>query len=159
MSARRPSPPARGLCRRRPGEGPIREPLAAHQAPAWVGDRPFQLTRRFECEVRPYDRHTIPWSTAPINGRDELACGFCACHFHLACAGWTPTLRQNTLNSSNAKSFSMSLVETQQPIRIAVWSGPRNISTALMRSWGNRSDTVVCDEPLYAYYLKTTRKQ
>jgi len=40
--------------------------------------------------------------------------------------------------------------------RIAMWSGPRNISTALMRSWGNRPDAVVCDEPLYAYYLKTT---
>jgi len=37
--------------------------------------------------------------------------------------------------------------------RIAMWSGPRNISTAMMRSWGNRPDTFVCDEPLYAYYL------
>ncbi len=37
-----------------------------------------------------------------------------------------------------------------------MWSGPRNISTALMRSWGSRADTAVCDEPLYAYYLKTT---
>jgi hypothetical protein len=42
------------------------------------------------------------------------------------------------------------------PIRIAMWSGPRNISTALLRSWGNRADTAVCDEPLYAYYLKET---
>lgn len=41
-------------------------------------------------------------------------------------------------------------------IRIAMWSGPRNISTALMRSWGNRPDTVVCDEPLYAHYLRET---
>ena len=41
-------------------------------------------------------------------------------------------------------------------IKIAMWSGPRNISTALMRSWENRSDTVVCDEPLYAHYLKET---
>ncbi len=40
--------------------------------------------------------------------------------------------------------------------RIAVWSGPRNISTALMRSWENRADTSVCDEPLYAHYLKAT---
>ncbi len=37
-----------------------------------------------------------------------------------------------------------------------MWSGPRNISTALMRSWGNRPDTFVCDEPLYAHYLKVT---
>ncbi|HCT44906.1 MAG: sulfotransferase family protein [Phycisphaerae bacterium] len=37
--------------------------------------------------------------------------------------------------------------------RIAMWSGPRNISTALMRSWGARSDCFVSDEPLYAHYL------
>lgn len=37
-----------------------------------------------------------------------------------------------------------------------MWSGPRNISTALMRSWGSRSDTFVCDEPFYAHYLKVT---
>jgi hypothetical protein len=42
------------------------------------------------------------------------------------------------------------------PLRIAMWSGPRNISTALLRSWGNRSDTAVWDEPLYAFYLKET---
>jgi hypothetical protein len=37
-----------------------------------------------------------------------------------------------------------------------MWSGPRNISTALMRSWGNRLDTFVVDEPFYAYYLATS---
>jgi hypothetical protein len=37
-----------------------------------------------------------------------------------------------------------------------MWSGPRNISTALMRSFGNRPDTAVVDEPLYAHYLATT---
>lgn len=42
------------------------------------------------------------------------------------------------------------------PIRIAMWSGPRNISTAMMRSWGNRPDTAVCDEPFYAHYLQVT---
>src|SRR5262245_13727010 len=42
------------------------------------------------------------------------------------------------------------------PLRLAMWSGPRNISTAMMRSWGNRPDTFVCDEPLYAYYLLAT---
>lgn len=41
-------------------------------------------------------------------------------------------------------------------VRLAVWSGPRNISTALMRSWENRPDTHVVDEPLYAYYLRET---
>jgi len=42
------------------------------------------------------------------------------------------------------------------PTRIAMWSGPRNISTAMMRAWGSRPDTFVCDEPLYAHYLKVT---
>jgi hypothetical protein len=41
-------------------------------------------------------------------------------------------------------------------VRLAMWSGPRNISTALMRSWENRPDTRVVDEPLYAYYLEQT---
>jgi hypothetical protein len=41
-------------------------------------------------------------------------------------------------------------------VRIAMWSGPRNISTGMMRSWGNRDDTIVIDEPFYAYYLKAT---
>ncbi|MBW3603816.1 MAG: HAD family hydrolase [Actinobacteria bacterium] len=40
------------------------------------------------------------------------------------------------------------------PLRIAMWSGPRNLSTALLRSWGNRTDTAVTDEPLYAHYLR-----
>ena len=40
--------------------------------------------------------------------------------------------------------------------RVAMWSGPRNISTALMRSFGSRPDTHVIDEPLYAHYLAVT---
>ena len=39
---------------------------------------------------------------------------------------------------------------------LAMWSGPRNISTAMMRSFGNRPDTEVVDEPLYGHYLATT---
>ena len=37
-----------------------------------------------------------------------------------------------------------------------MWSGPRNLSTALLRSWGSRPDTAVVDEPLYAVYLAAT---
>jgi hypothetical protein len=37
-----------------------------------------------------------------------------------------------------------------------MWSGPRNISTAMMRAWENRPDTVVVDEPFYASYLAAT---
>ena len=39
--------------------------------------------------------------------------------------------------------------------RIHLISGPRNISTALMYSFGNRNDTSIVDEPLYAHYLHT----
>ncbi len=44
-----------------------------------------------------------------------------------------------------------------QPGRcLAMWSGPRNISTAMLRAWENRSDTVVVDEPFYAHFLHNT---
>jgi hypothetical protein len=45
---------------------------------------------------------------------------------------------------------------TAEPVRIAMWSGPRNISTAMMRSFGNRPDCAVIDEPFYAAYLAET---
>lgn len=41
-------------------------------------------------------------------------------------------------------------------IRIAMWSGPRNLSTAMMRSFEARGDCAVSDEPFYAYYLSTS---
>ena len=41
-------------------------------------------------------------------------------------------------------------------IRIAMWSGPRNLSTAMMRSFSSRADTFVSDEPFYGAYLKET---
>lgn len=41
-------------------------------------------------------------------------------------------------------------------LRINCWSGPRNVSTALMRSFAQRGDTVAVDEPLYGHYLATT---
>jgi hypothetical protein len=43
-----------------------------------------------------------------------------------------------------------------QPIRIAMWSGPRNISTAMMRAFENRRDCAVSYEPFYAAYLAAT---
>ena len=47
---------------------------------------------------------------------------------------------------------------TDAPVirRIAMWSGPRNISTTMMRSFENRPDCAVIDEPLYAHYLNMT---
>ncbi|WP_426165919.1 HAD family hydrolase [Sandarakinorhabdus sp. DWP1-3-1] len=41
-------------------------------------------------------------------------------------------------------------------VRIAMWSGPRNLSTAMMRSFGARPDTVISDEPFYGAYLRHT---
>ena len=44
-------------------------------------------------------------------------------------------------------------------LNLAMWSGPRNLSTALMRSFGNREDIIeVIDEPFYAAYLKESKK-
>ena len=40
--------------------------------------------------------------------------------------------------------------------RIAMWSGPRNISTAMMRAFENRDDCAVSDEPFYAAFLAAT---
>lgn len=40
-------------------------------------------------------------------------------------------------------------------MKLSVWSGPRNVSTALMYSFRQRSDTVVVDEPLYGHYIST----
>lgn len=45
----------------------------------------------------------------------------------------------------------------RDPLRINLWSGPRNVSTALMYSFAARSDTRVVDEPLYAHYLRVSR--
>jgi hypothetical protein len=39
-------------------------------------------------------------------------------------------------------------------LRIAMWSGPRNLSTAMMRSFGSRADSFVSDEPFYGCFLK-----
>ena len=54
----------------------------------------------------------------------------------------------------------MNTLSTNSPdqpvIRIAMWSGPRNISTAMMRAFENRPDCVVWDEPFFAAYLKET---
>ncbi|MEO0441197.1 MAG: hypothetical protein AAF067_10005, partial [Pseudomonadota bacterium] len=46
--------------------------------------------------------------------------------------------------------------DVSAPVRIAMWSGPRNISTAMMRSFGGRQDTYVTDEPFYGAFLKDT---
>ena len=43
-----------------------------------------------------------------------------------------------------------------EDVSIAMWSGPRNISTAMMYSFDNRADCFASDEPLYAHYLSRT---
>jgi len=49
--------------------------------------------------------------------------------------------------------------EHDAPLRIAIWSGPRNISTAMMRAFENRIDCAVSDEPLYGAWLSITGEQ
>lgn len=41
-------------------------------------------------------------------------------------------------------------------MKIAMWSGPRNLSTAMMYAFGARADMAVVDEPFYAAYLRET---
>lgn len=68
-------------------------------------------------------------------------------------------LRCSTSDASGSTSApSCGYVVTWSPptdnvLRIQCWSGPRNISTALMYSWRERPDTSVVDEPFYAHYL------
>ena len=47
---------------------------------------------------------------------------------------------------------------TDNVTRIQCWSGPRNVSTALMYAWRQRADTTVYDEPFYAHYLNLTAR-
>jgi len=44
-------------------------------------------------------------------------------------------------------------------LKLSVWSGPRNVSTALMYAFRQRPDALVVDEPLYGHYLKVTRAE
>jgi len=43
--------------------------------------------------------------------------------------------------------------------RIGMWASPRCLSTVLLRSWSNRPDTFVQDEPLYPHYLLVSGRQ
>lgn len=47
-------------------------------------------------------------------------------------------------------------MKKSKPIAIALWSGPRNVSTALMYSFGNRGDCRIIDEPLFGHFLSST---
>jgi hypothetical protein len=57
---------------------------------------------------------------------------------------------------SGQQIYSTKTVVYNETKRICLWSTPRNVSTALMYSFLQRSDTTVVDEPLYSHYLKTT---
>ncbi len=46
--------------------------------------------------------------------------------------------------------------DAMPPMKIAMWSGPRNLSTAMMYAFGNRADCAIWDEPFYAPYLAAT---
>src|SRR6187397_784387 len=69
------------------------------------------------------------------------------------------TRSRSGTSASRASSAASRRIQPRPVTRmthIAMWSGPRNISTAMMRSFGIRPDTAVSDEPLYAHYLKVT---
>lgn len=75
----------------------------------------------------------------------------------VATVRWPRDLAPEPVCSRPAIVLTLATVETLtltlMTTRIAMWSGPRNISTAMMRAWENRPDTWVVDEPLYAHYL------
>ena len=48
------------------------------------------------------------------------------------------------------------MTRQMEPLRVAMWSGPRNVSTAMMRAFAARADCAVSDEPFYAAYLAAT---
>ncbi len=75
----------------------------------------------------------------------------------IACAGSSTPFPASTRTPGSRPQRMPTLdrpVDAQA--RIAMWSGPRNISTAMLRAFGGRPDTAVSDEPLYAHYLKAT---
>ncbi len=65
-----------------------------------------------------------------------------------------PTRRSTSEDRGQGPRYSGRV--TPACLRINVWSGPRNVSTALMYSFAQRADTRVVDEPLYAHYLRVT---
>jgi Sulfotransferase domain len=76
---------------------------------------------------------------------------------------FTPDPRGGKMTTGGMQSMTTAGATTAEQVdtpaaclRVAMWSGPRNISTAMLRSWGNRADTFPCDEPLYAHYLHVT---
>ena len=80
---------------------------------------------------------------------------------HSAVGGKYPSNTQkhpskNTPSKNTAPTGPLSRINDMETKRICLWSGPRNVSTALMYAFAQRSDTQVLDEPLYAHYLYNT---
>ncbi len=108
--------------------------------------------RRSACPTIQFrERRSYSWSRTSSE-QDEIIPGISRAPEETHCAD----LR---LPHALAPKGSSSNLGGVQILRLAMWSGPRNISTAMMRSWGNRADTVVVDEPLYAFYLQATGKE
>ena len=63
----------------------------------------------------------------------------------------------NSLTNHIRELYNKHLNNNIKNMIVACWSGPRNISTALMRSWSSREDTFITDEPFYSYYLNETK--
>jgi hypothetical protein len=95
------------------------------------------------------------WGTSRRREKNSAEIEFVLEHFLQSCEQRDDSFRPAII----CPTVTVDDIDRQAPIRIAMWSGPRNISTAMMRSWGNRPDTVVVDEPFYAFFLKTTGKE
>jgi len=67
-----------------------------------------------------------------------------------------PCVRGDEEVCESARGSAKDVLMSKKAVRIAMWSGPRNISTAMMRSFENRGDCAVVDEPFYAHYLART---
>ena len=74
---------------------------------------------------------------------------------HHAAGRWSSGCRSSTTSGSRRRGGAAAAVT----VRIAMWSGPRNLSTAMMRSFGNRADTFVSDEPFYGCFPQGDRRR
>ena len=119
---------ARGVpAQRHPGARDDVQPDRRLQRGRGVRDRDLRRRRAGAHRRRPHDRHRA------------------------ARAGGRTGCRSSTSGTS-PRTWGRAMT-----VRVAMWSGPRNISTAMMRSWENRPDTAVVDEPFYAAYLAAHR--
>ena len=109
---------------------------------AWGGYEPIERAHRRALRGRRRSRlrSAVPRATA---GRGSTS---------TCSSGWLRATRVGV----RSKAPRPPVARAMSPLRINLWSGPRNVSTALMYSFAQRADTRVVDEPLYAHYLRVS---